>query len=238
MTEVSGIRPDVWRAFRSCRLWRSASDEAVAELARGARVRDLPRGAHLAVEGDPAREFGILVAGRARAFYLGPDGKQITFETLEAGDPVAAVAALAGSRYPANVDAATDVTIATLPSTALFELMEREPAVARSLVSDLATRVVNFTSVIHTLALDVPGRLARYLFYRALQSGRPSPRGLMIDIGMPKGELALALGTVPETLSRAFGRLKDEGVLEVHGRTVTVLDVRRLAALGSGYSEE
>lgn len=238
MADVSGIRPDVWRAFRACRLWRAASDGAVAELARAARVQDLPRGTHLAVEGDPAREFGLIVAGRARTFYLGPDGKQITFETLEAGDPYAAVAALAGGRYPANVDATTDVTVATLPSSALFDLMAREPAVARSLVSDLATRVVNFTSVIHTLALDVPGRLARYLFYRALQSGRPSPRGVTIDIGMPKGELALALGTVPETLSRAFGRLKDEGIIEVHGRSVTILDVRRLASLGSGYSEE
>ena len=54
---------------------------------------------------------------------------------------------------------------------------------------------------------------------------------------MKKGELAMALGTVPETLSRAFAKLKDDGLLEVRGSKVTVLDVRALAALGSGFGD-
>lgn len=237
MDAVDGLRADVWSAFRGCRLWRTASDDSVAAMAAHSRVRDVPRGTPLAVEGEPAREFGLVVSGRARAYHLGADGKQITFETMEAGDPIAAVAALAGGRYPANVEAATPATIATLDSETLFDLLEAEPQVARTLIADLANRVVNFTSVVHTLALDVPGRLSRYLFQRALQVGRPGPAGLVIDLGMKKSELAMALGTVPETLSRAFARLKEDGVLEVHGGTVTIHDVRALASLGSGYDE-
>lgn len=231
------VRPDVWAAFRTCRLWRTASDDAVLALAAEARVSDVPRGSTLATEGDAASEFGLIVSGRARVFYLGADGKQITFETLESGDPFAAVASLAGGRYPAYVEAATPATVACIRAEALFTLIENEPGVARGLIGDLATRVVNFTSVVQTLALDVPSRLARYLFQRSLQSGRPTAKGLEIELGMKKGELAMALGTVPETLSRAFARLKDDGVIEVHGGSVTVLDVRALASLGSGYSE-
>lgn len=231
------LRPDVLAAFRTCRLWRAASDEGVAELARAARVKEVPRGATLASEGQPADEFGLIVAGKARAFYLGADGKQITFETMEAGDPIAAIAAIAGGRYPANVEAATPSTVAFIQAAELFALLEREPQVARSLIADLASRVVNFTSVVQTLALDVPSRLARYLFQLSLQGGRPTAAGLEIELGMKKGELAMALGTVPETLSRAFAKLKDEGIVEVAGRKVTVLDVRSLAELSSGYSE-
>jgi len=237
VSAIDDIRPDVWTVFRGCRLWRTASDEAVAELAARARVKDVARGAVLAVEGDPAEEFGLVVAGKARVFYLGADGKQITFETIGAGEPLAAVAALAGARYPAQIEAATPATIATVPASALFDLLEREPQVARTLVADLANRVVHFTSVVHTLALDVPSRVARYVFQRALQTGKPSTQGLEVSLGMKKGELAMALGTVPETLSRAFAKLRDEGVMEVHGATVTVLDMRALAALGSGYEE-
>jgi CRP/FNR family transcriptional regulator len=47
----------------------------------------------------------------------------------------------------------------------------------------------------------------------------------------------MALGTVPETLSRAFGKLRDDGLIEVHGSRVTVLDVRALASLASGFDE-
>jgi len=231
------IRPDLLSALRSCRLWRTASDDAVSTLARRAHVRDVARGASLAREGEPAEEFGVLVAGRARVFYLGADGRQITFETMASGEPLAAVAAMAGARYPANIEATTAATVACIPTEALFDLLSAEPHVARTLITDLAGRVVNFTSVVTTLALDVPGRVSRYVFQRALQSGHPTSQGLEVTLGMKKGELAMALGTVPETLSRAFARLKEDGILDVHGQTVTIFDMRALAALGSGYEE-
>ena len=230
-------RPDVWAALRGCRLWRTASDDAVTELARRAYVREVARGASLAREGEAAEEFGVLVTGKARVFYLGADGRYITFEPITAGEPLAAVAAMAGSRYPANIEAATPSIVAGVPTDALFDLLAAEPQVARTLISDLASRVVNFTAVVSTLALDVPSRVARYVFHRALQSGTTSSRGLEIELGMKKGELAMALGTVPETLSRAFAKLKDDDILEVHGQMVTILDMRALAALSSGYDE-
>ena len=75
------------------------------------------------------------------------------------------------------------------------------------------------------------------MFQRALATGKPSSRGLEVDLGIKKSDLAMALGTVPETLSRAFAKLREDGVIEVHGQRVTVLDVRALAALSSGYDE-
>jgi CRP/FNR family transcriptional regulator, dissimilatory nitrate respiration regulator len=236
-TENTAARSDVRAALRECRLWRGASDAAIDALAAAARVKEVPRGTTLATEGESADHFGVLVTGKARVFHLGADGRRITFETLDASDPVAAVAALAGGRYPAHAETVTPATVAWLPREALFALMESEPAVARDVITDLANRVVNFTSVVQTLALDVPARLARYLFQRALAVGTPSTHGLEVDLGMPKSELAAALGTVPETLSRAFAKLREDELVEVHGKRVTVLDVRGLASLGSGYSE-
>ncbi len=231
------VRSDVWTALRECRLWRSAADAAITELARAARIEEVHRGARLIAEGEPAVEFAVVVAGRIRVFHLGADGKRIAFETLDAGDPVAVIAALAGGRHPANAEAVTPAILAWLASETLWELIAADDQVAREVISDLANRVVNFTGVVHTLALDVPSRLARYLFQRALGVGQPSSRGLEIDLGMSKTDLAEALGTVPETLSRAFARLRDEQLIEVQGGRVIILDVRAIARLGSGYSE-
>ena len=117
------IRPDLWSALRECRLWRAASDDAVTALARRATVRNEPRGSLLVQEGDPATSFGVMVAGKARVYHLGADGKQFLFETMGAGDPVEAVAALSGGRYPANVETVTPATIAWLPREALMDLI-------------------------------------------------------------------------------------------------------------------
>lgn len=232
------VRSDLLTALRACRLWRTASDEAVADLAQAATVIDAPRGTVIATEGEPAETFGVVIVGKIRVFYLGADGRQITFETLETSQPFAVVAALAGARHPANIEAATPVTYACVPATALFDLLDKEPAVARTLIADLSTRLVNFTAVVSTLALDVPGRVARYVLHQALASGRPTSRGLEVQLGMKKGELAMALGTVPETLSRALAKLKDGGVLDVHGQVVTVYDMRTLASLAGGHEGE
>jgi CRP/FNR family transcriptional regulator len=228
---------DPYPALRSCRLWRTASDEAVRALAVGARVESVRRGETLATEGEAAERFGVVVTGRVRVYHLQADGRTLTLETLGSGEPFAIVAALAGGRYPAHADAATDATIAWLDRAALDELLSHEPAVARAVIGDLADRVLRLTSVVQTLALDVPGRLAAYLFQRSLAAGEATPEGLVVPLGMTKTELASSLGTVPETLSRAFARLRDDGVLAVRGTKVVVLDVGALARLGSGYGE-
>lgn len=231
-------RPDVIAALRACRLWRTADDDAVAMLADKARVEDVPRGRILATEGDRPDRFGVVVAGKVKVYHLAADGRELTFETAGSGEPIAAVAALAGSRYPAHIEAATDATVAWLPREALFELIESQPALARWLVADLANRVLNLTTVATSLSMDVPARLAAYLFQRSLAVGRATGDGLVVDLGMSKTELAAALGTVPETLSRALARLRDSGIVEVRARDVIVLDVGALARTGSGYSED
>jgi len=228
-------RNDVIAALRECRLWRQASDGAVARLAGTVTVQDAARGALLATEGEPAERFGVVVTGRVRVFHMTADGRTFVLETMGHGEAFAAVAALAGGRNPANVDAATPATIAWVSREPLFEMVAAEPQIARGLIGDLSERLVNLTRVVQTLALDVPARLARYLFQRSLAVGEATTEGLRVSLGMPKAELAASLGTVPETLSRALGRLRDDGVLEVRGSDVIVFDVGALARLGSGY---
>lgn len=234
---MDDVRDDVLTAMRACRLWHAASDEGVRRLARIASVQEVPRGTLLAAEGDPAQRLGVIVAGRVRVFHASADGRVMLLEALGSGEAFTAVAALAGGRYPASVDAATPATVAWISREALLSLLDEEPDIARTLIADLAERVMSLTNVVQTLALDVPSRLARYLFQRSLAAGEATAEGLRVPLGMPKSELASSLGTVPETLSRALGRLRDEGVLEVRGSDVIVLDVGALARLGSGYDD-
>ncbi len=238
MTNPSTDVPrEVLVALRECRLWRTASDEAVGELAGTARLVRVKRGQLLGSEGDPADRFGVVVTGKVLVYYLGADGRRVIFEDLGAGDPFGTIAALSGGRLPATIEAATDGQIVWIGREDLFKMLANEPAVARSLISDLAGKVVNFTSVVQTLSMDVPARLARFLFQRSLTVGETTPDGLVVELGMAKGDLASALGTVPETLSRAFGKLRDDGILEVRGSRVVVFEVGALARMGSGYED-
>jgi CRP/FNR family transcriptional regulator len=180
----------------------------------------------------------VLATGRVAIYHLTADGRRFVMETVGPGEAIAAVASLAGGRYPAHAVATADVSAAWLPRESLFTLMDAEPAVSHDIVMQLARRVVHFTGLVQTLSLDVPARLSRFLFERALATGKTTPEGLLVDLGVAKADLAAALGTVPETLSRAFAALKRDGVAESKGRQVLVHDVGALARRSAGYSEE
>jgi CRP/FNR family transcriptional regulator len=227
----------VAQALRACGLLREASDEAIGQLAGSAVTQSAQRGGLLATEGEPADRFGVVMSGKVRVYHLGIDGRETTVDTLAAGDSFATAPTLAGGRHPAMIAAATACTVAWVSRAALYALLEKEPQVARSLLADLASHVIRLTTVTRTLSLDVPERLAHYLFQRSLEVGEATAEGLRVTLGMTKAELASALGTVPETLSRALGKLRDAGILTVRGSDVIVHDVGALARLGSGWND-
>ena len=96
---------------------------------------------------------------------------------------------------------------------------------------------------VEELLLPVPARLARYLLTLAdaqlePPAGRPAAAGepaspRVVKLPTSKRELAARLGTVPETLSRTFDRLKRAGVIRMSGdhELIEILDFEQLHRL-------
>ena len=61
--------------------------------------------------------------------------------------------------------------------------------------------------------------------------------GRVVNLPIPKGELASNLGTVSETLSRTFRKLSDEGLITVKAREITILDRDSLEDLSDSTKE-
>jgi CRP/FNR family transcriptional regulator, dissimilatory nitrate respiration regulator len=56
----------------------------------------------------------------------------------------------------------------------------------------------------------------------------------IVDLDLPKGQLSAQLGTIPETLSRIFAKLSRDGLLEVDGSQIKLLDRAGLNQLVGG----
>ena len=90
----------------------------------------------------------------------------------------------------------------------------------------LSLRLRRFTSQIESLSLkEVPARLAGYLMYLSEEQGNTD----VIELEISKGQLASLLGTIPETLSRIFAKMSEEGLIAVDGRTIRIMDHTGLA---------
>ncbi len=61
------------------------------------------------------------------------------------------------------------------------------------------------------------------------------PEGTKVQVPLPWAEVALKLGTTPESLSRRLRAMAEEGILRQEGpRTVAILRPERLRELAEG----
>jgi CRP-like cAMP-binding protein len=229
MAPPEGIRDDVWRAVRSARLWRDASDEAVEWLARVATVAEYDKGDIIFAEGTCPSHVAVIVDGHARGVHTA-DGHSVVLETNWPGDVVGSVAALGEVPFEADIEAAERATVALIPVGTIKDLLATEPAVAMSVINEIAHRWVLAVNTNKRNSIDVVSRVVSYLVdLPRIRLGGPA---YAVEIPMARVELAGLLGTTPETLSRTFHTLQEEGVIESHDRMIIVPDGELLAGKG------
>jgi CRP/FNR family transcriptional regulator len=117
------------------------------------------------------------------------------------------------------------------PRRKLVELYRESPSLAMNMLAVLSRRLREFTVLIENLSLkEIPQRLATYLVHQ--QSLKPvSSR---VKLSVTKGVLSNILGTSQETLSRVLGKMGQEGIVEVQGKEISILDMDRLRSLADG----
>ena len=76
---------------------------------------------------------------------------------------------------------------------------------------------------------DVETRLANWLIKRCPNPAAAKP--VKIELSMTKRVLAAELGTVSETFSRTLAKFREQKLVSVKGKSVTVLSPNRLNAL-------
>ena len=142
---------------------------------------------------------------------------------------------LAGQGTRSTYESAeSDTRLAMFPIDALRRLMHDEPDVMLSVIRELRRLLMDAVTMLKTLSADVPSRAAIYIGL-LLEEQEPMGNGpFEVDLGITRVELAARLGTVPETLSRAFRSLRSAGILEARGQQVTVLDRDALIEASNG----
>ena len=212
--------------LRAAQLFAQLDNEQLAKVAAIARPVLLPAERTLFLQGDPASAFYLLAEGRLKVFKLLRDGRTATIRHVEAGQTFAE-AALFHEEYPSSTETMTDCRLYRFDTQAVLRLLLAEPQVAVNLLAAMAHLLGLLNRRVEELLLPVPARLARYLLVladaqleppaaRPAAAGGPaSPR--VVKLPTSKRELAARLGTVPETLSRTFDRLKRAEVLRMSG---------------------
>lgn len=209
-------------------LFQGLSDPYLKQVAGIALGRDYPKGETIFVEGDEGSGFYLVANGLVKVFKASPDGKEQILHILGPGEPFGEVAVFAGRRFPASAEALADSHLLFFPRKAFVSLVSAHPALALNMLAVLSLRLRQFTVQVENLSLkEVPARLAGYLLVLSREQGGKDH----VTLSISKGQLASLLGTIPETLSRIFLKMKGQGLIEVSGPIIRLLDRKALERL-------
>ncbi len=216
------------------RLFADLPPEAREELRRLACPFHREAGDLLFQEGMPAKGIYVLKRGRVKLVQQTPDKrKKQILRILGPGDLVGEEAFFAGGAYTAYARALEPTDYCFFPGRDFVEFLHRHPAAAFRLLERLAEEVKGYQRLLVEVAYEKgEERLARLLLDLARKAPPPGgpERGRVIDLGLTRTELAELLGLRPETTIRILHRWEAEGILDIEGPRLVLLDEEKLSA--------
>jgi CRP/FNR family transcriptional regulator len=197
-------------------------DAAERLLAEAIRI-NVPAGA-LIYRDDESPRLIVVVKGLLRVFLSSVDGRQVTVRYARSGD-VTGLALVIGGPAPWSIQAMTSSLVVALRVEALRALLATDPGVARVCAEELTRQLYRLLEDISEQAfLSVRQRLAHQLLLLATAG---DGRDLVVHTG--QHELADAIGSVREVVTRNLHELHEEGLIDVSRDEVVILDAMALA---------
>ncbi len=201
--------------------------EQLDAIVKIAVEKQFVKGDTIFFEGDPGNGFYMVGEGKVKIFKMSALGKEQILHIFGPGEPFGEVPVFHGQPFPANAEALAKSSLIFFPREKFIALVHDNPSLALNMLAVLSMRLRRFVAQIEDLSLkEVPARLAGYLLY-LLEEQRATDS---VELEISKGQLASLLGTIPETLSRIFAKMSDEGVIAVDGKKIHILDRAALTA--------
>ncbi|KGJ05419.1 cAMP-binding domain of CRP or a regulatory subunit of cAMP-dependent protein kinases [Paracoccus halophilus] len=214
-------------AVRKSVLLNGLSEEVRDRLLKDSVQRSYAEGETIFLQGDPARAVFIVLRGFVKLSRMTPGGAEAVVSILGRNRSFAEAMALRGTPYPVTAEAISDCTLLQIDGTRLRHVLLENPEFAIGL---LASTFVHFQALVNQIenlkAHTGVQRVAQFL--STLTEAESGP----CEVALPYNKRLIAgnLGMQPESLSRAFARLREHGV-KVDSSKAVIDDIAQLRLL-------
>ena len=179
-------------------------------------------------QGHPADYLFLLISGRARYFYVTPDGRKTILFWLPPGEIFGGAALLSQpSDYLVSTEAVKPSSVLVWDRATIRALVARYPRLADNALWTMFDYLVAYRAIHVSMTCDsARQRLARVLADLATGIGQKVPGGVELDVR--NEELANEANVTPFTASRMLGEWQRQGVLRKSRGKVLLRSPERL----------
>lgn len=181
-------------------------------------------------EGNSPIYLYFLSSGRVAVSRAHEYGKELITTLYKPGDFFGYTALLEGSLYEETAEAMEESEICLIPKEDFFSLMYNNIGVMKVFVKMLAGDIHEKEKQLLNLAYStVRKRVAEALVL--LHSRYADKQDKNFTIAITRNDLASIVGTATESLIRTLSDFKEEGMVEMKGTNITILDLEKLRKL-------
>lgn len=172
----------------------------------------------------------LLQSGRAKIYKTGSDGKEQIFYIYKQGDLFGYHALLCNEKYEDSCEALEDCKTLFISRANFEHLLAQLPRLKTLLIQNMGHEFGVLVNTIKVLAQKpLRERLALYLLVLDKRYYNEERQKSVIDL--PREDLANIIGTARESLGRLLKEFKEEKLIEIHNKKITIVDINRLEKL-------
>lgn len=203
------MKPEYQALARRSLLLASAPDSVARFVLETARVRGFSRGETIFLQGERASAIYIVAEGWVKLYRIAPSGAEAVVSVFTRGASFGEAVAFRHDTYPVAAEAVTDCALVRIEADVILRQIRENPEVAISILSATFVHLHGLVAQVEALKAQTGAqRVAESLL--ELATCRDGP----CEVTLPYDKVLIAgrLGMKPESLSRAFARLKEQGV--------------------------
>ena len=185
------------------------------------------------------RDVFFVIEGTVRLVNYTLAGREITFASIPAGEYFGELSAIDGTARAAGAVAVGNCRLASVTPEVFRKLLDDHPDISRQVMERLAAVIrTSDERIIDLCTLPAPQRIYAELL-RMAEPDDVAPGSWVIRPMRTHAEIASRANTTRETVTRAFGHLVTNGIVERMSKSLYIRDREQLAQLAqSGIEEE
>ena len=193
------------------------------------QVRSYEKEEIVAFAGDPMDHLLVLLKGKVMGEISNFDGKTVVVSNIPApGSFAEAYLFATKNRLRINIKADSRSEVLFIHKDYFQRLMSHESRVMENYMNIISNRFVIVTEKLNFMMIkSVKGRLAYYF----LNKQEVAKGAKTFPLGMTHEQLAVFLGITRPALTRKLNELKEEGIITIDKKVVSIKDIEGLKQL-------
>ena len=204
-------------------IFNHLESEQMNEIMKAVQSVTYKRGEIIYHAGKESDSLYIVSKGKIRIYRLSESGREQLVRILHQGDFTGELALFKEATHESYAEAMTETQVCMIKRTDMQELLLKYPSISLKILSEFSNRLAESEKQTTRFATEkVETRIALFLA-ECIDNEAHSKE---FTLPMSKKDLASYLGTTPETISRKFTDLEQQGYIKQKShKKIEILDV-------------